>query len=92
MYVQQTEHPGSGIKLSDGERAVKQVIDLILESPQYANNTLILVTYDGMFHVDTACDRRHPRQHFNSHNLYWRQRHDNDNRRRRLFRSSVTTT
>jgi phospholipase C len=40
-----TEHPGSGTTISTGAAFVKDLVDRVLASV-YANDTLILVTYD----------------------------------------------
>jgi len=40
-----SEHPGSA-NITDGVNFVKQVVESILNSPEYQQNTLILVTYD----------------------------------------------
>ena len=39
------EHPGSGIRITDGEAFVRTAVDTLLGTP-YANDTLILLTWD----------------------------------------------
>ncbi len=40
------EHPGYGTKISNGQQSVQKVLDRILTSPRYMDETLILVTWD----------------------------------------------
>lgn len=41
-----SEHPGNGVIISDGVKAASAIIEKVLQSPHYKENTLILFTYD----------------------------------------------